>query len=257
MLNLNCIIQTNSALMKKMLLFLPLFLICLLTSAQNKTDSVAIVILDQMSHIIGDLVAVDFTVETRNDVNDPMFGQVSQFSVNQVIFDGPDKMYINSNGVKGHRSFWYNGELLVYYSFNENNYVIIETPPTTIETIDFINNEYGIDFPAADFFYPSFSADIIKASNELVYAGKNTIEEKECFHIISRQKDMTVQFWIENSVLFLPVKMLIMYNSENQNMQYEATFKEWKINPDLPDAMFSFLPPPGAHEVKILAKTKK
>ncbi len=243
--------------MKKTLLFLPLFWISLLMSAQTKTDSVAIVILDQMSYIIGDLNSVDFTVETRNDVIDPFFGSVSQFSVNQIVFNGPDKMYINSNGVKGHRSFWYNGELLVYYAFNENNYAIIETPPTTIETIDSINLNYGIDFPAADFFYPSFTEDLIAASTEIIFAGKNTIEGKECFLIISKQKEMTVQLWIENSVLFLPVKMLIMYNGKNSGLQYEATFKEWKINPVLPDAMFNFLPPPGAREIKILAKTKK
>ena len=243
--------------MKKILLFLPLFWIGLLTSAQNKTDSVAILILDQMSHVIGDLTSVDFTVETRNDVNDPMFGLVSQFSVNQVIFNGPDKMYINSNGFKGHRSFWYNGKLLVYYSFDENNFVIIETPPTTIETIDAINLNYGIDFPAADFFYPSFTEDLIAASTEIIFAGKNTIEGRECFLIISKQKEMTIQLWIENSVLFLPVKMLIMYQNKNQGLQYEATFREWKINPVLPDAIFNFIPPPGAREIKILAKTKK
>ena len=243
--------------MKKTLLLLSLLWVSISTTAQNKTDSIAILILDQMSHIIGDLTSVDFTVETRNDVNDPVLGTVSQFSVNEVIFSGPDKMYINSNGIKGHRSFWYNGEMLVYYSFNENNYAIMETPPTTIETIDSVNLNYGIDFPAADFFYPSFTEDLIAASTEIIFAGKNTIEEKECFLIISKQKEMTIQLWIENSVLFLPVKMLIMYQNKNQGLQYEATFREWKINPVLPDAMFNFLPPPGAREIKILAKTKK
>jgi len=243
--------------MKKTLLLLPLLWVSISTTAQNKTDSIAILILDQMSHIIGDLTSVDFTVETRNDVNDPVLGTVSQFSVNEVIFSGPDKMYVNSNGIKGHRSFWYNGEMLVYYSFNENNYAIMETPPTTIETIDSANLNYGIDFPAADFFFPSFTEDLIAASTEIIFAGKNTIEEKECFLIISKQKEMTIQLWIENSVLFLPVKMLIMYQNKNQGLQYEATFREWKINPVLPDAMFNFLPPPGAREIKILAKTKK
>ena len=243
--------------MKKTLLLLPLLWVSISTIAQNKTDSIAILVLDQMSHIIGDLTSVDFTVETRNDVNDPVLGTVSQFSVNEVIFSGPDKMYINTNGIKGHRSFWYNGAMLVYYSFNENNYAIMETPHTTIETIDSVNLNYGIDFPAADFFYPSFTEDLIGASTEIIFAGKNTIEGKECFLIISKQKEMTIQLWIENSVLFLPVKMLIMYQNKNQGLQYEATFREWKINPVLPDAMFNFIPPPGAREIKILAKTKK
>jgi hypothetical protein len=222
----------------------------------SKIDSVAVTILDQMSHIIGDLTSVSFTVRIRSDVYDSPNELISNFSKNKVIFDGPDKMLIQSKGDKGQRGFWYNGKLLVYYSHSENNYAVIDAPATTIETIDSINTAYSIDFPAADFFYSTFTDDLLETSDELIYNGIKEVEEKECFHIISHQKEMSIQIWIENNALFLPVKMLIVYKGKNQGLQYEATFIDWQINPVLPASMFEFLPPPGAREVKILAKSK-
>jgi hypothetical protein len=226
--------------------------LCIGVSAQAKTDTVAVMILDQTNHVIGDLSSVSFTLNTRSDVEDHEIGVVTNFGKSQVYFDGPDKMMVNSNNEKGHRSFCYNGDYLAFYSFNENNFALIETPSTTIEMIDSINYMYGIEFPAADFFYPTFSQDLLDESEEIIYNGKKIVNGEECFHIISKQKEMTIQFWISNDALFLPAKMLIMYNKSN--LQYEASFDDWNINPILPASMFDFLPPPGAREVYLLPK---
>jgi hypothetical protein len=47
--------------------------------------------------------------------------------------------------------------------------------------------------------------------------------------------------------------MLIIYHNKS-NLQYEASFCDWDINPILPASMFNFLPPPGAREVYLLPK---
>lgn len=223
----------------------------------SKIDSVAVMILDQMSHVIGDSHSADFTVNIKNDVIDREVGLVSQYSVSNVIFDGPDKMQIHSKGGKGHRGFWYNGETLVYYSYDENNYVVLDAPPTTIATIDTVNKTYGIDFPAADIFYPTFTDDLIESSDEIIFNGFKTIENKECFQIVAHSKKSTVQLWIENNAYTLPVKMLIIDHSKTPNLQYEATFSQWQLNREYPPSVFEFLIPPGAREVKILPKNIK
>ena len=77
------------------------------------------------------------------------------------------------------------------------------------------------------------------------------LQGKECFYIIIRDKDKTVQLWLANDAFVLPVKMIIMYQSSNEAKQYEATFSDWDINPFLPDVMFEFQPPPKAKEILI------
>jgi len=236
--------------------FFALILTLGISAQVTKTDTVAIMILDQMSQVIGDLNSVSFTVNVKKDVIDREVGFESLYSVNEVILDGPDNLQIHSKGDKGHRGYWYNGELLVYYSYAENNYVLFDARPTTIETIDSINTTYGIDFPAADFFYPTFTSDLMASSDKIIFNGVKTVEGKECLHIIAQGKNRTIQLWIADDSYTLPVKMLINDTTTNPGLQYEATFSNWQLNRIYPPSIFEFLIPPGAHEVKILPKSK-
>ena len=249
--------NTKTHLMKHIISsFFPLIIAMSASAQVSKIDTVALMIFDQMSHVIGDLHSANFTVNIKNDVIDREVGLVSNYSVSEVILDGPDKMQIHSKGGKGHRGYWYNGELLVYYSYDENNYVLFDALPTTLQTIDSINSSFGIDFPAADFLYPSFTNDLIAASEEIIFNGIKTVEGKECLHIISHSMNSTIQFWISNDAYTLPVKMLIIDKTKNPSLQYEATFSNWQLNREYPPSIFEFLIPPGAHEVKILPKSK-
>lgn len=238
--------------MKKIIVvFLSVFIGISSNAQTKKIDSLAISILDRMSDVVGEMTSVSFTLKTQVDELNQDLGIISNFTTHQVYFNGPSQLLIRANGDKGNNGFWYNGKELVFYSFNENNYAIIETPATTIEMIDEVNDKYGIDFPAADFFYPTFTDDILKNFDELKFAGLRKLEGKECFYIIIRRKDMTVQLWLANDAFTLPVKMIIMYQSSNEAKQYEATFSDWEINPFLPEVMFEFQPPPKAKEILI------
>jgi hypothetical protein len=239
--------------MKKMQLTLLSLFIGFSTFAQTKKiDTLAVSVLDRMSDVIGELSSVSFTTKTRNDEMNQDLGLITHFTTNQVYFNGPSQMLVRAESDKVNKGYWYNGKQLVYYSFSENNYAVIETPETTIEMIDEVNDKYGVDFPAADFFYPTFTDDVLKNYDELKFAGLRKIEGKDCFYIIARNKEMSVQLWIANDAYTLPVKMIIMYHStKNEAKQYEATFSNWEINPFLPAEIFNFQPPPKAKEILI------
>lgn len=234
-----------------LIVFLGVFLGLNTFAQTKKVDTLAVRILDRMSDVVGELSSVSFTVKTRVDEQNQDLGLVTNFSTNQVYFNGPSQMLIRSDGTKGNLGFWYNGKQLAYYSFNENNYAIIETPETTIEMIEEVHDKYGVDFPSADFFNPTFTDDILQNFDVLTYGGIQKIEGKDCFYIIVRRKDMSVQLWFANDAYMLPVKMIIMYQSSNEGKQYEATFSDWDINPFLPDVMFEFQSPPKAKEILI------
>ncbi len=243
--------------MKKTFLsiILALFAFCGL-SQSIKHDSVAIRILDRISDVIGDLQSCSFTLATSSDKKDIDNGMIKHFGVDEVYMVGPDKMLVNIKNQKGHRQYWYNGSQLAYYSYDENNYALVNAPPTIMEMIDTIHADYGIEFPAADFFYPTFTDDIIQNSDQIKYIGQSKINDKECFHILATSKEMNVQIWIANDAFNLPVKLVITYNKKEGQPQYEATLSNWHVNPDLPNAMFNFLPPPGAAKIRMIPKKK-
>lgn len=236
--------------------FSTIFLILSISSypQNSQIDTVAILILNKMGNLIGELESCSFTLKTSDDGIDVNLGLIKYFNVHQVYMRGPDKMLINSQGDKGHRGFWYNGTQLMYYSYTENNYGVIDAPANILATIDTVHKNYGIDFPAADFFYPTFTIDLIDQYSNIIFIGKSKVDDKDCFHIIAQNDAMSIQIWISDDALFLPMKFIIVYYDIKPNQQYEATFSNWKLNPQLPDEMFEFTPPPQAEELILLAK---
>lgn len=143
------------------------------------------------------------------------------------------------------------------YDYEEKNYGIVPAPATLIAAIDSIHAKYSIDFPAADFFYPAFTDDLLESNDMLAYIGKTNINGVECFHMLTKNKETTSQIWISNDAFNLPSRYVITYTSKPGQPQYECIFKDWQVNPDLPLSMFNFLPPPGAHEVRLMSVDDK
>ena len=219
------------------------------TAGKEQVDPVAILILDKMSDLIGDLESCTFTLATRQDVNDPDYGWVTQHSSSTMIFDGPNKMHVHRNGERGQEGFWYNGEEVSFFSYDQNNFVRIEAPETTLATIDTLNIRYGTEIPAADFFYPSFTDDLLEAFPVILYLGKKSVGGEDCYHIKASNNEMEAQFWISDKAYKLPVRYNIVYKGKS-NMQYESHFSNWELNPVIPASVFEFMPPKNAKPIR-------
>ncbi|WP_298534348.1 DUF2092 domain-containing protein [uncultured Algibacter sp.] len=225
-----------------------------ISQTSKKIDSTAIFVLDKMTDIIGNLSSVSFDLETSNDRLDSNKNIIKNYSKSTVTFSGPDKLFTRTDGSKGKMGFWYDGSFMTYYNYDENNYVTLEAPETTLEMIDQMHNSYDFKFPAADFFYPDFTDHIMEYFDEVKFLGKKTLSGEECYHIMAINKEMNVQFWISNKTHLLPKHFVIIYKNKN-NMQYESTFSNWSLNPNVPDAVFNFLAPPSAKLISILKKS--
>jgi hypothetical protein len=224
-----------------------------ISAQETRVDTVAVMILQRMSNVIGDLTSVSFDLTTSIDVDNYKYGVVKQFGWDKVYMVGPDKMLVHAYGYKGHRGFWYNGKTITYYSFDENNFAVIPAPSHIIATIDSIHHTYGIDFPAADFFYPTFTEDVLNDFDNVIFLGKEVIDDEECFHILATNNDKSAQFWVANDAFNLPKKFVLTYK-DNNNIQYQSNFSNWNLNPDIPVSVFEFLPPPKAVEIFLMPK---
>ncbi|WP_215226839.1 DUF2092 domain-containing protein [Echinicola shivajiensis] len=242
--------------MKKLTL-IALFFCPLLTYSQEKSiDSTAIYILDRMSEVIGQLESCSFHLSTSSDHKNiyPLSGHSKEFTEHDVIMQGPDKMMVLAKGYPENQGFYYNGEVFTRYSFDENNYTTVAAPNNILSTIDSINIKYDVEFPAADFFYPSFTDDLIDNFDQIYFLGRKAINGTEVFQIAAINDAMNVQIWISNDALTLPFKLSIINRDNELPIQYEATFSDWEINVEYPEKIFDFIPPPGARLVAILPK---
>jgi hypothetical protein len=162
---------------------------------------------------------------------------------------GPDKMYIYSTGTHGQKGYWYNGAQFSYFSFNKNLYDTVEAPNNIIAAIDVLHDTYKIDFPAADFFYPTLTDDMINHYDRVLSIADKTVDDVDCFVIEASNDNEVVHIWIEKDS-YLPHKMSIK-NTTEADEYYEAVFSNWKINPTLPDMLFEFTSPANSTRKKL------
>ena len=235
--------------------FLFIILVCLLAGNVNaqssRIDTVAVSVLDRMSATINELTSCSVHVKSNYDVSNQALGLVKHSDEEHVYIGGPDKLLIRSEGDKGNKYIHYDGKMLSYYSLDKNHYSQVPVPATVMEMIDHMNKNYGIVFPVADFLYPGFVDDILAESTDLVLLGMTKVDGKDCYHIAGVAKDKTFQFWIHDDPFYLPVKMVIVYTEKPMNPQFEASYSDWQVNPNLPAAIFDFKVPPGAKKIKL------
>lgn len=220
---------------------------------KKEIDSAAVYIIERMSNIIGDLESVSFNLQKSEDVLDSNLNILKEYSTSMVTFSGPNKLLVRTFD-HDQSQVQYDGRYVSYYNYNENNYVTLEAPGTTLEMIDQMHLDYDFKFPAADFFYPSFKDDVLMAFDSVKYVGKKMIDGEECYHIMANNENLNVQFWISNQTFLLPKRFVVIYKNKS-NLQYECTFNNWQLNPNIPDSAFDFLPPPNSKLISILKKS--
>ena len=233
-------------------------------SAQDTKDidGRALAICDRMSDVIGDLSSCSFTVKSvtdvsRNHVNTPIAGNglITRHRTSDVYFSGHNNLMVDTHGDRGHVTIWYDGYDVSMYSYHENNYITVQAPDSTVNMMYAIYDKYGIEFPAADFFNPHFTDDLITNMNSVQLVGRTEVDGRKAFHIVARNDEMNVEFWFSDDGLMLPVKMRIAYLQAEGSPRHDVTFSKWALNPNLPGAMFSFSAPVNARKVSIGTNT--
>ncbi|GAB3228490.1 DUF2092 domain-containing protein [Algoriphagus aestuariicola] len=221
---------------------------------EGKIDSTAMMILDKMSGLFGELKSVGFTSEVAKDVvySEDFF--IKEFGSSKVRFLGPNKFSVRISGEKQDDLYSYNGSQVAYYSFANNLYAVADAPDNLIETIDWLYEDFGVELTLADLFYPSFSQDFADKMDYVEFLGVIHIDGVRTFHIGAANENATFQFWISDDGYFLPKKILITYMDGPYAHQHQTDFYDWELNQDLPESIFEFLPPPNAKQITWIKK---
>ncbi|MBP1838214.1 DUF2092 domain-containing protein [Formosa algae] len=240
--------------MKKYITLFVLSVLPYATFAQNedkKIDLDAIMLYDQMGEAIGELSSVSFHLSTITEEFDADKKTVNKYNECDVKMVGPDKLSVKQHSKDKHSAYYYNGEVITYYSFSENNYITVDAPDNIIDMIDFMHDNFSMDFPAADFFYPTFTDDIIENFDTITYIGLDLLGGEECNLTQIENENVIVKIWISDEAHTLPKQFEITYKKKD-NLKFQATFSDWQLSPELNDDIFDFTPPASARLISVL-----
>ena len=219
--------------------------------AQN-IDTAALYIMHRMSNSLNNLSSCSVHVQAFYDTPSDDLGLIKRSKDEMVYANFPGQLLVDVKEDNARHALIYNNKQLIYYSYDNNNYSSIDNAPSTVlETIQLVSKTYGIEVPAADFFYPSFVDDIKSTAINLSLLGTSIVDGKECFHIAGKDSTMSYQFWIQNDPLFLPVKLVVVYNNRPGVPQYEAIYSGWNLNVIIPKSLFEFIAPPASQKIEI------
>jgi len=214
---------------------------CNSDSDQGFYDEQAIESLDKLTETIGALTSCSFT--THAEIIKLVDGKlIPSYRQNDIYMRGPDKMYFYVEMDDTRKGFWYDGKQLATFHFDANQHDIMDAPGTIMETIDSVHRNFKIDFPAADFFYPTLTDDIMNQFDTVVYVGTKNIEEIPCKEINATNPNLDVYILIEEATS-LPKQLEIYYLGEKEGHTFVTTFSNFIQDPDLPDELFEFAPP--------------
>jgi len=231
------------------------FLILVMSGkSYGQFDSVAVAILDSMSDGISRLETCSFRIYTEYDIESDQYGLITHSESGDVFLKGPDKLFINKKGDKGHKEIFYNGNTFLVYSFDKNQYASVDIRLNLIELIDSVSRRFNVEFPGADVLYPDFTDDVLENSENLVFLGLTLVSDYECYHIAGVQKDFTFQLWITADGKYLPLKMTLDYINLPGNPRYRAVYLDWKTDIPIEDSKFEFNAPAGSQKIKIIDK---
>lgn len=244
--------------MKKISFLLFGFFFASVLQAQVAIDTMAVYVLKQTANHIQACSTLQFKSFVNDDMMQEQLGVVTYSHADEIFIKHPDKLKFKSTGDRGIYSLFLNGKDFKWYSLKNNTYVGVSAKHSMIEMIKEMHERYNIEVSGSDFLYPSFAEDVISSSQKLVYLGIGFVNQIACFHIAGTDDaGSSFQFWISSDGLFLPVKLSINYPATSDQVRYEAIYSDWEINPNLPDILFEFTPPPGAQQIQIKEMNKK
>jgi hypothetical protein len=168
----------------------------------------------------------------------------------------PDKLRINGRGDLENQEFFYDGITLTMYNKDKNLYAIAPMPPTIDEALTKAYQDFDLQVALADLACSNAYELMINNVTGTLYVGQHQVQGVLCHHLAFDQDNLHWQIWIEAGDKPLPRKLLVTQKRLLGSPQWTAYLSDWNLSPQLPDNMFTFVPPPGAHQIEFLRPSK-
>jgi hypothetical protein len=213
------------------------------------SDERAAARLAAMASTLAKATRLQTTIDANWDVTQPS-GEKIEFGETRVItMRRPDRLRIEATRWDGRRRmFLFDGTQLAVSDPDLKVYATAPRPGTVDAALDYLTDDLHMRMP----LHELFSADLAK---KLASIGKarwvdaDTIAGTATDHVFLRGDGTDLQVWIAKEGDALPRRIVITYRQDEGQPQFRASFTEWNLSPDVPDALFVFTPPEGAEKI--------
>ena len=199
-----------------------------------------------------------FLVRTRSSTEAPGgTGQFLTFFTESVVaVKRPDKLSAEIRGDAPPFDFYFDGAKMTAYEPTHKLYATADAPKTIDELLPFAAKQAGVLLPFEDVLYSDPYATLTKDLSSAFYAGFSVIRGARCEHLAFAAPGVEWQIWIDPKTE-LPCLMTGALLDVQGVPRFAVEFYDWKLKPELPDKLFTFVKPAGADPMNFRALTGK
>jgi hypothetical protein len=168
----------------------------------------------------------------------------------------PDQAHAVLHGDLRPMRYWLGGGRVAVLDESRWTYAVAPVPSGLDAAIDRLWAKYGIKIPLDDFISENVYEALTHNVESGNYVGLHEIDRVPCHHLAFRQSDIDWQIWIDDGLLPLPRKLLIVYKNEPGAPRYTARLSAWDLSPDLGDTIFEFEPAEGTEQIQFAADSE-
>lgn len=171
-----------------------------------------------------------------------------------VTLKRPDRLQIEVTSPRRSHGLWYSNKTLTFLDRTKNFYATAPAAATIDETIDAIEDRFGIAFPMADLLVADPYANATARVKTGVYLGKATVLGVACRHLAFTGENLDWQIWVQEGAKPLPRKIVLTYKKEAGAPQRTAILSDWDVQGPVSDETFTFVPPQGALRIEMIPR---
>ena len=197
-----------------------------------------------------------FLVRTRSSLEAPSgAGQFLTFFTESVVaVERPNQLSAEIRGDAPPFDFYFNGKQMTAYEPTHKLYATTDAPKTLDELVPFAAKTAGILLPFADVLYSDPYAVLTKDATSAFYAGYSVIRGARCEHVALAAPGIEGQLWIDAKT-DLPCLIAGTLTHVQGAPRFTVEYYDWKLKPELPDKLFTFIKPEGAKPMDFRALT--
>jgi hypothetical protein len=215
-------------------------------------DPAAVQRLRQMTDFLDGLQ--QFSVNTQNTIEELHVSghRVDKDLAANVTVKRPNKLHAARAGGLMDQRFFYDGKTLTLYNPAEKVYATEAAPDTIEKMIDFARETVGILLPAADLLYRNAFPLLMQDVTLAAVVGKTVVGGVKCDHVLFSRPGVDFQVWIAEGKRPVPRKYVVTETATPALLSITTVLSDWKINPAVDDAQFSFVRPKGTSATRFL-----
>ena len=194
-----------------------------------------------------------FTAERHVDPGAYANRDVAEDATVRVFVSRPERVYAESRSDRGVRKLYFDGAQVTVFDSTKNRFALANVEGSIDDMVNWLEEQFAFSPPLAEFIVSDLYVDTESRINSKRLRGTTTVGSDTCQRLAFHAEETDGELLVSEAT-GLPCGLNATVREAEGNPEIRVTFTSWDLEADLAEDMFTFEPPPGAKEIRMLTR---